>query len=118
MNEIVFTPAGLVSLLSKIDEFKDFDVGIVETIDGKLQLQVGESIYELDGSSDIPEVPAPAETVEQVDQINVAAYDALTDDDFDVREGIEAGLITELVKALKVGGMLRLAAKVLPRNLK
>lgn len=117
MGEIVFTPAGLVELLSQIAELQNYDVGIVETIDGKLQLQVGDSVYELDGSANIPEVSAPEDVVDQVEEINLQAYDNLTDD-FEVKQEVEGGLISSFVKALKLGGMLRLAAKVIPGTLK
>ena len=52
MNEIVFTPAGLLDLLSQIDEFKDLDIGLAPTIDDKLQLQIGNSIYTIDNNAE------------------------------------------------------------------
>ena len=47
MENIVFTPASLIDLLSKIDELSEFNVGITETIDGDLQLEIGDSIYSI-----------------------------------------------------------------------
>ena len=39
MDSIVFTPASLIDLLSQIEELKDYDIGISETIDGQIQLK-------------------------------------------------------------------------------
>ena len=41
MDSIVFTPASLIDLLSKIEELSDYPIGITETLDGQIQLNVG-----------------------------------------------------------------------------
>lgn len=117
MDTIVLTPAGLLELLTQVDELKDYNIGIVESIDGKLQLQIGESVYELGETA--PEVSVAPEVVEQVEDINLEAYEQI-EEDINFNDGsqpVEGGLINSLIKAVKVGGMLRLAAKVLKNNL-
>ena len=117
MDAIVLTPAGLLELLTQVEELKDYNIGIVESLDGNLQLQIGESIYQLGEAA--PAVEVTPDVVEQVEEINLDAYQNIEEDiDFaDDGEPIEAGLINSLIKAVKVGGMLRLAAKVLKNNL-
>lgn len=117
MDTIVLTPAGLLELLTQVDELKDYNIGIVESLDGNLQLQIGESVYELGEAA--PAVEVTPDVVEQVDEINLDAYQNIEEDiDFsESAQPVEAGLINSLIKAVKVGGMLRLAAKVLKNNL-
>ena len=37
-QEILFTPSSLLDLLSKVDELKEYPVGLTETFDGGLEL--------------------------------------------------------------------------------
>lgn len=114
-NTIVFTPAALVDLLTSIDELADVNIGLTQTIDNQFQLQVGDSIYELQ-PADETEVSVDADTVDEIEQINVDAYDAMIEDTdmLDVtEEPIEGGPIKEIAKTLLVGGMVRLAGKIL-----
>ena len=114
MDSIVFTPASLIDLLSKIEELQDLDVGISETIDNKIQLNVGESLYIIE-TNNATDVPVNETTVEQVEDANFEAYDNL-DDSVDVilpsdgEEPVESGIIKEIAKTLLVGGLVRLSA--------
>lgn len=119
MDEVVFTTSSLIDILSKIDELKDVDVGIVETPDGTLQLQVGESVYALDPNN-AESVEVPAEVVEDVADINDDAYQMLdTSSDVAVygtgEDAIESGILKELAKTLAIGGMVRLSANMLKK---
>ena len=114
-NTIVFTPAALVDLLTSIDELADVNIGSTQTIDNQFQLQIGDSIYELQ-PDDETEVPVDIDTVSEIEQINVDAYDAIAEDTdmFDIsEEPVEAGPIKEIAKTLLIGGMVRLAGKIL-----
>lgn len=114
MDSIVFTPASLIDLLSKIEELQDLDVGISETIDNKIQLNVGDSLYIIE-TNNATDVPVDENTVEQVEDANFDAYDNL-DDSVDVilpgegEEPVESGIIKEIAKTLLVGGLVRLSA--------
>jgi len=114
MDSIVFTPASLIDLLSKIEELQDLDVGISETIDNKIQLNVGDSLYIIE-TNNATDVPVDEHTVEQVEDTNFEAYDNL-DDSVDVilpgdgEEPVESGIIKEIAKTLLVGGLVRLSA--------
>ena len=113
MEELVFTPAALLSVLSQIDELKDVDVGVVETLDGMLQLNVGSSTYEIVPNGDI-DIPVAAEVVEEVGAVSSEAYTELADSGtVDITTPVEAGIIKELAKTLLVGGLVRLTSKIL-----
>lgn len=106
---LVITPAGLLDLLSQIDELSEYPVGISETIDGQLQLQVGDSIYEIN-SEDASEIEVDESVVNEISDINEETYEQL---DIDEEVSIESGIIKELAKTLLVGGLVRMGAKVL-----
>ena len=109
MNMLLFTPAALLDFLSSIDELKDVDVGITESPEGDIQVQIGESIYNVD-TSQATEVEVDEEVVDQVDEANEEAYDEL---DVDTQDDVEGGIIKEALKTLLVGGLVRMGAKVL-----
>lgn len=113
MENIVFTPASLIDLLSKIDELSEFNVGITETIDGDLQLEIGDSIYSIQTEEAI-DVTVDESVVNQIEIVNESAYESLSDDvDVEYLETIESGILKEAAKSLLLGGMLRLSAKLL-----
>ena len=109
LNTILFTPAALLDFLSSIDELKDVDVGITESPEGDIQVQIGDSIYNVD-TSQATEVEVDEEVVDQVDEANEEAYDEL---DVDTQDDVEGGIIKEALKTLLVGGLVRMGAKVL-----
>ena len=116
LDTIVFTPSALMELLVSIDELKDKDIGITETIDGKIQLQIGESIYEVEPKSD-EAISVPDDVVEKIDDINQESYENMSDnlgEDVDIQQdNVEGGIIKEIAKSLLLGGMIRLSRKLL-----
>lgn len=115
MDEFVITPAGLLDILSKIDELKSVDVSITETEDNTLQLQVGDSIYQIDHDC-IELIPTTVETVEDIADLNNDTYDTLSSTgEILVGEPIKSGIIGELAKTLFIGGVARLTAKYLKK---
>ena len=114
MDNIVFTSASLIDLLSKIDELQEYDIGISETIDGDIQLSIGESTYLIDTES-AADISVEESVVDAVEDINVEAYENL-DESIDVdteSEPIESGIVKSIAKSLLLGGMIRLSAKLL-----
>lgn len=115
MSNILFTPASLMDLLSKIDELNDYDIGVTETLDDKLQIVIGDSIYVID-DNDATDIDVSQDVVEVVEDANLEAYESL-DDSIDVAIGdeqpIESGILKELAKTLLVGGLVRLGKKLL-----
>ena len=113
-EQIVFTPAAVLDLLSQIDELSDVPVGLSETIDGKIQIAIGDSTYllENDATSSIDVEP---EVVDTIDEVNLETYQDLMDSDaveyVDDEEPIEGGIIKEGIKSLLLGGMIRFAGK-------
>lgn len=113
MDQLLFTPASVLDLLSKIDELHDVNVGIVEGIDGKLQIQVGDSVYQLDDSN-ATDVSVDDYTFDTIDDINLDAYDELgSGEDIEVTQSVESGIIKEIAKTLLIGGLVRLTKKLL-----
>ena len=116
MDTILFTPASLLDLLSKIDELSEYEIGVAETIDGQLQLTIGESTYLIDNDN-ATDVSVDETVVESIEDVNLDAYENL-DDDIDVTiydegEPIESGILKEVAKTLLVGGLVRLGSKLL-----
>lgn len=113
MDSILFTPASLIDLLSKVDELSDLEIGISETLDGGLQLTVGQSTYMID-TSGAREVNVDDSVVQEVEETNLQTYESL-DDSVDVEMSdtpIESGILKELAKSLLLGGLIRLSAKL------
>lgn len=116
MNELVFTSAAIIDLLSSIEELKDYQIGVTETLDGGLQVQVGDSIYVIE-SETITEVETAQRVVEQIDEINTTAYEDMEEKyEMEVTDVVESGIIKELAKTLLIGGVVRMAAKTLKND--
>lgn len=107
---LIFTPSALLEILSGIEELSDYQIGITETIDGKLQLQVGSSVYELEQESETQTIEVTEDTVDKIEEVNENTYEELTEID---NEPITSGIIGELAKNMLLGGMLRLSGKIL-----
>jgi len=113
MEGLVFTPAAVLALLSQIDEISELDVGVTETLDGNLQIQVGESVYVLSDES-ATDISVEPDILEAVESINVEAYEELADNgQIEIQEPIESGILSQIGKTLAVGGLVRLASKLL-----
>lgn len=115
MEGILFTPAAIIDLLSKIDELSDLEIGISETIDGDIQLVVGDSTYSISTDNAV-EIDVDDEVVDEVEDVNTEAYENL-DDSVSVQydDTVESGIIKELAKSLLLGGMIRLSKSLLTK---
>lgn len=112
-SEIVFTPASLLDIISKIDELSQYEVGLTTTLDGQLQLQVGDSVYDLTSESDVNNINVDDSVVDDVSEINEDAYDQIVSDEGEETQPIESGLIKEMIKTLAIGGVVRLGKNYL-----
>lgn len=112
---VLFTPASILDMLSQIDELKEYDLGVTETLDGNLQIQVGESAYEIEIDS-ATEIEVPEDVVNSVEEINEDAYEDLVgSEEFENSENsdiVEAGLIKEAIKSMLLGGAIKLIKKL------
>ena len=111
---IIFTPASLLEILNQIDELKDYSIGVTETLDDKIQIQVGDSVYQIE--SDPEEIEVPQDAIDKVEEVNDDAYENLVDgDDFEEinEEVVEGGLIKEAIKSMLLGGAIKLIKKLL-----
>ena len=113
-TQIMFTPAAVLDLLSQIDELADMPVGLAETVDGKIQIVVGDSTYLLEDEA-ISSIDVDPEVVDSIDEVNLDTYQDLMDSGnveyVDDEEPIQGGIIKEGIKALLLGGMIRFASK-------
>lgn len=116
MSELLFTPAAILDLLSKIDELKDIDVGVSELLDNQIQVTVGESVYIVSGEG-ATTIQVNPDTLEVIEDVNMDTYQQLSDSGEvelqDNPEAVEGGIIKEFAKTLFVGGLVRLTAKML-----
>lgn len=115
MDNILFTPAALLDLLAQIEELKHVDVGVSETIDGNIQIQVGDSTYIIE-DRDSTEIQVDSTVVDAIDDVNVSAYEDLAssgDVILDNPDNIQSGVLKQIAKTLLVGGLVRLTAKLL-----
>ena len=112
-SAILFTTASLIDFLSSIEELSEYDIGISETLDGNIQIEIGDSTYLID-TKDASDVEVSEDALQEVDEVNQTAYENL-DDKYELsdNEYIEAGLIKETFKTLLIGGLVRLGNKLL-----
>lgn len=113
-EQIMFTPAAVLDLLSQIEELSDVPVGLAETVDGKIQIAVGDSTYIIENSN-IDSVDVEPDVIDVIDEANLEAYQDLVDSDtveyIDDEEPINGGIIKEGIKSLLLGGLIRFAGK-------
>ncbi len=106
MEEIIFTSAGLLDLLSQIDELKDYDMHLDDN-NGAITLTIGDSTYAISKPTD--EVEIPEEALEEISDIANDTVDSFDEEP----EVVESGIVKEALKTLLVGGAVRLVAKIL-----
>ena len=113
MDQLVFTSASILDLLSSIDELKDKNINLTETESG-ISVTIGESTYEIDTANAV-EVEVDEEVVEEIDEVTSEAYSELSDNGVDVQDEVEGGPIKELIKTLMLGGMVKMTANMLKK---
>jgi hypothetical protein len=116
-NEILLTPAALLDFLRQVDELADKDISVDDT-GNALNITIGDSSYSLDlGTAETVEVPD--EVVDEVAEINETTYEELDDVEYtEIAEDevVEGGIISETLKTLAVGGLVRLAGKIMGKD--
>lgn len=114
-NEILLTPAALLDFLRQIDELADKDISVDET-GSTITVTIGESTYGID-LNQAEDVEVPEEVLDEVSDIADETYAELGEDGVEIdnpeEETVEGGLITETLKTLAVGGLVRLTGKLL-----
>lgn len=111
MDQLVFTSASILDLLSSIDELKDKNINLTETESG-ISITIGESTYEIN-TADAVEVEVDEEVVQEIDEVTSEAYSELSDNGVDIQDEVEGGPIKELIKTLMLGGMVKMTANML-----
>ena len=122
MDEILFTSAALLDFLRQIDELSDKDISIDET-GSNITVNIGESSYSID-LKQASDVEVEEEVVEEVSEVADEAFDTmesegveLSDIETEGEETVEAGILSEALKSLLVGGMVRLTSKMVGKDL-
>ena len=117
-NEILLTSASLLDFLRQIDELSDKDI-ILNEDDSAITVTIGDSTYSIN-KSDAEEVEVPDEVVDEVSEINESTFEELDDVEYTPEaadeETVEGGIISEALKTLAVGGMVRLTSKLLGKD--
>lgn len=117
-NEILLTPAALLDFLRQVDELADKDISVDET-GSTLTVTIGESTYGID-LNQAETVEVPDEVIDEVADVADEAYADLGEAGVDVtdidEDVVEGGLISEALKTLAVGGLVRLAGKILGKD--
>ena len=117
-NEILLTPAALLDFLRQVDELADKDISVDET-GSTLTVTIGESTYGID-LNQAETVEVPDEVVDEVADVADEAYAELGEAGVDVtdidEDVVEGGLISEALKTLAVGGLVRLAGKIMGKD--
>ena len=111
-GELVFTPASLVELLTQIDELKDLNIQLSELGDS-ITLTVGDSVYQLNTDS-ATDIKVPPSVVDEVAEVNDETYQDLeASGEVDLSEPVESGILTGAIKSMLLGGLIRLAPKLM-----
>lgn len=116
-NEILLTPAALLDFLRQVDELADKDISVDDT-GSALNITIGDSSYAIN-FNDAETVEVPDEVVDEVAEINETAYEELDDVEYseiDDDEVVEGGILSEALKTLAVGGLVRLAGKIMGKD--
>ena len=114
MDELLFTSASILDLLSNIDELKDKNIRLNETASG-IEITIGDSTYSIN-ADDATDIQVENNVVEEINDITAEAYDDLSSDGVYLdTEDVEGGLIKELVKTLMIGGMVRMTSNMLKK---
>lgn len=118
MNTLTFTHIALLDLLSQIDELSDKQIGIAETPDGGIQIQIDNSIYNVKPEQPVDVDISEYEETEVANAIEDTYNELIENEDISIDEfnqPIESGIIGELAKTLFVGGMVRLGVDALKK---
>ena len=115
-GQYVFTPASILDLLSQIKELEDYDLSVYETLDGEIQIQIGDSFYQITDQNNATIIETDDDVVDIIEETNEETYEDIVEDDnasMISNETIEGGLVKEALKTLLIGGVVRLAKNYL-----
>lgn len=116
-NEILFTTASLLDFLQQIEELSDKDIVLNED-DAAITVAIGESTYSISKNA-AEAVEVPDEIVEEVAEINETTYEELDGVEYSEvsdEETVEGGIISETLKTLAIGGLVRLTGKIMGKD--
>ena len=116
-NEILFTTASLLDFLQQIEELSDKDIVLNED-DSAITVAIGESTYSISKNA-AEAVEVPDEVVEEVAEINETTYEELDGVEYSEvsdEETVEGGIISETLKTLAIGGLVRLTGKIMGKD--
>ena len=112
-NELLFTSASILDLLSNIAELSQLNINLIETNDG-VSITIGESTYQINQADAVP-IEVDTEVVDEINEVTTDAFDELADSGVRIQDDIEGGPIKELIKTLMIGGMVKMTANMLKK---
>ena len=131
-DEILFTSAAVLDLLSQLEELKDKDLLVEDTQTG-LAIVIGDNNYNINYDR-AEEVEVPREVVDEISDITDETYasvseendigiwvesdEPIDDEPIDTdTEVVEGGIIKEALKTLAIGGLVRLTGKLVGKDI-
>lgn len=111
----VFTPVGILEILSQISELDDYELGLQEDPNGDVRIFVGESQYIIKSSS-LDKLVVPENVSDSIENIDKDTADEILDAGAEERshsDVVESGVLREIVKSMLVGGAIRMIKKLL-----
>lgn len=114
MDEILFTPAAVIGLLTQIEELKSSDISFNEET---MSLSIGDTDYNIEADVAV-DVDVDRYTIQKVAQVNEEGYEDLQQEGVEIIDDVpvEGGIVKELVKTLLIGGMVRLNNKYMSQD--
>lgn len=112
----LLTAASLMDLLCQIDEFKQFDIDLIETYQ-KIVLKVNDSMYSImPDESTVVDAESDKDLIEDIVDAQNETYSQLVKtDQISDESTVEGGIVKEALKTLLIGGMVRLGSKLLKK---
>lgn len=111
-EEVLFTSAALLDFLSQIEELSDKDISVDDTNGSTMQITIGDSVYSIN-LANAEQIEVEPEVVDEVSEVIDDTLDSMGIEVDNPTDDIEGGIITETLKTLAVGGLVRLAGKML-----
>jgi len=117
-DQLLFTPAALLSFLLEIEELQGKSIELNETEEGVV-VSIDDAQYTILPDTAV-EVEVDDEVLDAVGDAAMEGYTSLREDDsIDVdidNEPVEGGIIKELIKTLAVGGLVRMTTNALKNS--
>ena len=118
MEKKLYTAASIVDMLYKIEELKEHNIEANIHEDGSFTLAIDGSSYEfVEDETTVVDADTTNDMIEEITEaendavVNIEETEVFDTSDMIQDTEVESGIITEALKTLAIGGMVRLGAK-------